>query len=36
VAQGAAWLYLLIAFGLIPWLVPYAVRRLETTALAGP
>jgi hypothetical protein len=29
VAQGAAWLYLLIAFGLIPWLVPYAVRRLE-------
>lgn len=29
VAQGAAWLYLLIAFGLIPWLVPYAVRRVE-------
>jgi hypothetical protein len=29
VAQGAAWLYLLIAFGMIPWLVPFAVRRLE-------
>lgn len=29
VASGAAWLYLAIAFGLIPWLVPYAVRRLE-------
>lgn len=29
VAHGAAWLYLVIAFGVIPWLVPYAVRRLE-------
>jgi hypothetical protein len=27
--RGAAWLYLAIAFGLIPWAVPYAVRRLE-------
>jgi len=29
VGRGAAWLYLAIAFGLIPWAVPYAVRRLE-------
>jgi len=28
-ATGAAWLYLAIAFGIIPWAVPYAVRRLE-------
>jgi hypothetical protein len=36
VAQGAAWLYLVIAFGLIPWLVPYAVRRLETDRTRRP
>jgi hypothetical protein len=30
VASGAAWLYLAIAFGVIPWAVPYAVRQLET------
>jgi hypothetical protein len=29
-ASGAAWLYLAIAFGVIPWAVPYAVRQLET------
>lgn len=29
VAHSAAWLYLLIAFGVIPWLVPSAVRALE-------
>jgi hypothetical protein len=29
VGRGAAWLYLAIAFGLLPWAVPYAVRRLE-------
>ncbi len=29
VAHSAAWLYLLIAFGVIPWLVPFAVRALE-------
>ena len=29
-AAGAAWLYLAIAFGVIPWAVPYAVRHLET------
>jgi hypothetical protein len=28
-ATGAAWLYLAIAFGLIPWAVPFAVRHLE-------
>ena len=28
-AGGAAFLYLAIAFGLLPWLVPVAVRRLE-------
>lgn len=28
-ASGAAWLYLAIAFGVIPWAVPYAVRHLE-------
>ena len=26
---GSAWLYLIVAFGVIPWLVPYAVRRME-------
>lgn len=30
VGHGAAWLYLAIAFGLIPWVVPYAVRLLES------
>lgn len=29
VADVAAWAYLAIAFGVIPWLVPLAVRRLE-------
>ena len=29
VAHSAAWLYLLIAFGVIPWLVPFGVRALE-------
>lgn len=29
VADPAAWAYLAIAFGVIPWLVPLAVRRLE-------
>jgi hypothetical protein len=29
-ASGAAWLYLAIAFGVIPWAVPLAVLRLET------
>ncbi len=28
-AGGAAFLYLAIAFGVLPWLVPVAVRRLE-------
>ncbi len=28
-AGGAAWLYLAIAFGLLPWAVPLAVRHLE-------
>jgi hypothetical protein len=28
--QSAAWWYLLIAFGLVPWFVPWAVRRQET------
>jgi hypothetical protein len=28
-AYGAAWLYLAIAFGVIPWAVPLAVRHLE-------
>jgi hypothetical protein len=30
VAQLAAWVYLVIAFAIIPVVVPYAVRRLET------
>jgi hypothetical protein len=30
IAQAAAWIYLVIAFGIIPWAVPEAVRRLET------
>ncbi|MCP4307601.1 MAG: hypothetical protein GY926_12835 [bacterium] len=29
VADWAAWIYLAIAFGLLPWFVPWAVRRLE-------
>jgi hypothetical protein len=29
VASGAAWLYLFIAFGVIPWIVPAAIRQLE-------
>jgi hypothetical protein len=29
VASGAAWLYLIIAFGVIPWVVPAAIRQLE-------
>lgn len=29
-ATGAAWLYLAIAFGIIPWAVPHAVRQLES------
>jgi hypothetical protein len=28
-AGGAAWLYLAIAFGIIPWIVPHAVHRIE-------
>lgn len=28
-AGGAAWLYLAVAFGIIPWIVPYAVHRIE-------
>ena len=29
VMNRAAWLYLIIAFGVIPWLVPHAVRQAE-------
>lgn len=29
VAQWAAWAYLAVAFGLLPWFVPWVVRRLE-------
>lgn len=29
IAEAAQWLYLTIAFGLIPWAIPLAVRRLE-------
>jgi hypothetical protein len=29
VMLGAAWLYMVIAFGVIPWLVPFAVRQSE-------
>jgi hypothetical protein len=28
-AGGAAWLYLAVAFGIIPWIVPHAVHRIE-------
>lgn len=27
--DAAAWLYLTIAFGVIPWFVPWAIRRIE-------
>jgi len=29
VGETAAWLYLLVAFGLLPWFVPWVVSRLE-------
>ena len=29
VGNGAAWLYLAVAFGLLPWFVPWVVRWLE-------
>ncbi len=31
--ETATWLYLLIAFGLVPWWVPHAVRAVETDAV---
>lgn len=29
VGDAAAWLYLVVAFGLLPWFVPWTIRRLE-------
>lgn len=29
VSQWSTWLYLAVAFGLLPWFVPWAVRRME-------
>jgi len=33
VGDGAAWLYLAVAFGLLPWFVPWVIRRLEPDPL---
>ena len=29
VSQWSTWLYLAVAFGLLPWFVPWAVQRIE-------